>query len=143
VTRPYRPWTHKDLAFLRQAYGVLSRPEIAERLNRGVEAVGRKAVRLGIAQKHFKMDEKSLAELIRLTNLGYSEVDTARSLGTNFHTVRDYRRKLGLAAQPRSERYRKKVAERTRRQCQDEGVASLVELRWMTHRVRAAKEGRA
>jgi DNA-binding CsgD family transcriptional regulator len=136
-----RPWTHKDIAILRSLYHHKSRPEIGELLNRTPGAVGRKAVKLGLARVHFRMTPAALQTLRTLTEAGYSETDIAEQLGTNWNTVRTYRRKLGLASQPRSAHYRAKVRALTRQQCKSEGVRSLVELRYMRAAAENARRG--
>jgi hypothetical protein len=136
-----RPWTHKEIAFLRSNYGSMTAAAIAERLGRSSPAtVHAKAKHLKLADRHRKT--AAYAEQIRKYHArGWLDGDIARKLAVCRETVTYHRRRLGLPANRNNDRHRARVQRGVRKQCHDSGAASLVELRWQAHRLAAFYRG--
>lgn len=90
-----RPWTHKEIALLRERYGLDPPAALAARLGRGERAVRRKALRLGLAYFR-RVTPEQLRALRRLRARGWSDGAVARELGLAQSTVTRRRRALGL-----------------------------------------------
>jgi len=127
---PGYPWKASDDAFLRKHFGKLTAAEISKAINRSVSSIYQHAAALGLIQKRDPVEQKRRRELVaKHTKQGLSDSEVAAIVGIERRTVGDIRTKLGIPANGRSERYRKRVAENTRIQCQKAGVNSLAEIK--------------
>jgi hypothetical protein len=144
-----RPWTRAEDARLRELYALSPRPPLAEialRLGgspaRTPRAVGRHAQQAGIADRHFTCHIGHLRRLRELHAEGYSDAEIAADLGTNRMTVRRYRRDLlKLPANTNGPRHRARIAARTREQCGQDTLGSLVDVKNLAFRLEAVRAG--
>lgn len=137
-----RRWTEAERETLRCSYATVAASELAMRLDRSVSSVYQEALKLGLQKvQHVKTGLAFRAELRRLHALGFSDAEAAGELGCERHTVGDWRRRLGLCSNARSERVRAKVRATTARQVAEAGVASLGEIRALAFRQFAAESG--
>lgn len=138
-----RMWTERELRYLRTHVGSMPRVEIARRLGRTPSQVYQAVARYCPNQVQWRtcVDERWLKRMRSLHARGYSDAEIADKLGCERHTVGDWRRRLGLADNTRSERRRRRVAEKTRKQLEAEGLRSLGELRVKAFRDRARAAG--
>lgn len=137
-----RSWTDSERSLLADLYPVMDGQEIARRLNRSVRSIYQRAVIDGLrCFFRIKVDDKFLRRVRRLNEQGLADTEIARKLGCDRHVVSRRRRAMGLPSNQYGERFRARVAEKTREQCQRAGVASLGEYRALVYRVRAIKAG--
>jgi hypothetical protein len=134
--RPSRHFTPAEDAFMQSHYRQLRAKQCAEQLGRTLGSVYRRAAKLGLAeQPKFAQDDELIAVIRELHPLGYSDTEKARVASDRFgcsvdrHRVSDLRRGLGLQTNKQSERFRERVAEKTREQLQEAGLCSLADLR--------------
>lgn len=136
-----RTWTDAEIAELRRDYPFETASALARRLGRSADAIMTRASRLGITRPGFDPSRGNLALLRQLKGCGRSDPEIAEMLGTNAEMVRYWRLKLKIPAGGVSEHQRARRRALVRSQCVREGVASLAELRELTHRVGAARAG--
>lgn len=137
-----RKWTSEEDDALRQMWGKCLCQAIADRLNRSLRSVYMRANDLDLSARR---DKRLIAERRRRIRVwlahGYSDSEIAAKLGVNREVVRDHRTRMRLPANGRNERYRRRVAEKTRQQCQASGVSSLAEIKAIEVRKLAEKYG--
>lgn len=66
-----RNWTREEIAYLEEKWGVLSRPVIAEKLNRSELGVQQKAQRLGLGDAATHIDGITISQLSHVINTHY------------------------------------------------------------------------
>jgi predicted DNA-binding protein YlxM (UPF0122 family) len=127
---PGKVWTKKHDATLLRHYKKLSVSEIAKVLDRSESSVYQRAARLGLSDHRDKVElEKRKRKLKGLIERGLSDSEVALRLNMDRRALTEMRCRMGIVANGRSERYRRRVAEKTRRQCRASGVRNLAELR--------------
>ncbi len=85
---------------------------------------------MGVSTKtDLALRQKRKAAIIRLHAKGWSDSEVADAIGIPRRAVGSYRERLNLPANGRNERYRKRVAENTKRQLKAAGVSSLAEIK--------------
>lgn len=138
--RYWKPWQQ---AFVAAHYRRARTATIAACLGKSPHAVYLTANRLGLSEKQSTPIRDQHAEFMRLHRLGWSDAEVAAALGVTREGVTEYRsrQKPPLPANGRNERYRRRVAENTKRQCQEAGVASLAEVRVLAFRDFAKRNG--
>lgn len=123
---PGVPFTTREDRTIIANWGKIQASEIAKKLGRNVNSVYNRVYRLGIGEKH---DKKAIAKrkvkIAALHAKGYSGQEIADGVGLGRRTVQNHLNRMGLSANGRNERYRKRVAKRTKQQCQEAGVKSL------------------
>ena len=123
-------WTKKDDATLRRHYKLITAAEIAERLCRTTRAVHHRANKLNLNEKRDKTEINVRKKKIKsLLKLGMSDSEVAERVGMCRRALTEMRSRMGIAANGRNQRYRLRVAKRTREQCKKAGVASLAQIR--------------
>lgn len=137
-----RFWTPPEIERLAVLYRDHTAGECAAELGRSVRAVyqavdlhGLKKARRAVIDGHF------LAAIMRLNREGLSDTEIADRIDCERHTVTKYRGRLGRPSNARGERYRGRVRENTRRQCERMGVDSVGELRSLVFRIRSLEAG--
>jgi DNA-binding CsgD family transcriptional regulator len=137
-----RPWSVRDVGYLRRQYGRATVREIARRLDRSRRAVYLAVIRLGLQRHRWAtMTPAREATIRRMNALGHPDTDIARRLGLLRETVGGWRRRLGLLSQGRSALVRCRVAVTTARQLRAAGCQSLAELRAAVYATRARRLG--
>jgi hypothetical protein len=127
---PGKAWTTEQDATIAKHYKKLPVREIALRLCRTESSVYQRASRLGLNDHRDKVElEKRKRKLARLIQQGLSDSEVASRLNMDRRALTEMRCRMGIVANGRSERYRRRVAEKTRRQCREAGVKNLAELR--------------
>lgn len=135
-------WSDADIATLARLYPTSTAAEIARRLGRTTKAIHEAAKSRGLTKQSRSVTGDAFrAEVRRLNAEGYPDGEIAAVLGCERHTVSKHRRALGLPSMARGERYRRRVAERTRAQCEAAGVDSLGAIRALAFRDFAAGRG--
>jgi hypothetical protein len=139
---PGYPWKASDDAFLRKHFGKLTAAEIGKAINRSASSVYQRSAKLGLIQKRNPVEQKRRRDLIaKHAKQGLSDSEVAAIVGIERRTVGDIRTNLGIPANGRSERFRKRVAAKTREQCEKAGVRNLAELKSEKVRQLARKYG--
>lgn len=139
---PGYPWKASDDVFLRKHFGKLTAAEIGKAINRSTGSVYQRASNLGLIQKRDPVEQKRRRDLVaKHAKQGLSDSEVAAIVGIERRTVGDIRTKLGIPANGRSERFRKRVAAKTREQCAKAGVKNLAELKSEKVRELARKYG--
>lgn len=137
-----RKWTRDGENLLRDNYGKVPVKVLAKELGRTEKSVHMKARGLGL---NTKRDMKAVRERERQVRKyhakGWSDSEVAAATGIDRRLVTEIRSRLGLKAHGRSERYRKRVAENTRRQLKEAGAKSLAEIKWNRFRETQAPLG--
>lgn len=127
---PGIPWTPKDDAFLVRSYKRKPIAEIASRLRRTVSSVYQRANKLELNEKRNKAEIESRKSKIRkLIAKGLSDSEVASKLQMDRRALTEMRCRMGVKANGRSERYRQRVAKKTKDQCRKAGVKNLAEVR--------------
>jgi DNA-binding CsgD family transcriptional regulator len=125
-----RKWTEREDQLLRDWYGKRTAQEIGDQLGRSLSSVHQHARLLGL---HTRRDAKVIAmrrkRVRSLHGKGWSDSEVAQEIGISRRTVGAIRQHLGLPANGRNERYRKRVAAKTREQLDAAGLSTLGELR--------------
>lgn len=117
-------------------------PTVAAALNRSPGACYQAAARLGIrVANHAEYGPEFEAFLREKHAEGWSDADIARDWFGVRETVSDIRRRLGLPCNTHNARHIEKIRAATARQCEDNDVASLGELRSVVFRLRACEAG--
>lgn len=125
-------FTPKEDKVIVSNWGKMVAAKIAKKLGRNVQSVYNRVHRLGIGEKH---DKKAIAKrkvkIAALHAKGYSGQEIADRVKLTRRTVQGHLARMGLEANGRNERYRKRVAKRTKQQCRDAGVKNLAEVKAM------------
>lgn len=125
-----RFWTESEDGYLVASYGKKTAAAIGERIGRTRRAVYQRALKLGIVETR---DDAAIAardkKIWHLHSQGWNASEMVPVVGIDGRTINSRIHKLGLEPHGRGERYRKRVAETTRRQCAKLGVKSLAEVR--------------
>jgi len=125
-----RPWTQKDEATLSQSYKRKAIADLASHLSRTVAAIHQKANALGLNEKRDKAEiENRKAKIRKLIAQGLSDSEVAGRLKMKRRALSEMRCRMGVLANGRNERYRRRVAKKTKAQCKAAGVSSLAEVR--------------
>lgn len=125
-----RPWSDADLRYVAKHYRNKPVEEIAAKLNRSRGAVYQQAAKLGVITPiDRELQAKRERGIRRWHANGWSSREIGEKIGMHPRSVRDKMHALGLTPNGRNERYRKRVAATTRKQCKEAGVANLGELR--------------
>lgn len=138
-----RRWTVEQDQVLREMHGTATAAEIGRRVGRSAKSVHQRAWTLGLAARHehFNPDGK-LANTIRgLHQRQYSDAEIAAAVKRDRRWISELRARLGLPPNGHSERFRRRVAKNTRRQCRAAGVKSLAEVRVLAFRRFAREHG--
>lgn len=143
-----RPWTKQEVALLRSQYGRTPAAQIARRLGRPTHQVYGAAERYGCQQPKAMYSIPVLKSYIVQKHAEqWSDAEIAagwKACGNpamDRRTLREWRVKLGLPSNAKTERLRKRVAENTRRQLAAAGVASLADLRSKAYQDFAVSRG--
>lgn len=138
-----RPWTEYELDFVRNTYGRFSADEIGQEIDRSQRAVYQAAFKLGVASRNLTKDARAKLnqQIRRRLAQGWSDAEIAAEAKCSRRWIQDIRRAMGLPASGRNERYRRRVAENTRKQVQAAGVKSLADVRAESFRRFAAEQG--
>lgn len=92
------PWQPEEVQVLRLAYGKLPTSELARMLERSENAIGQKAVKLGLCSgRHFTAAEDSV---LRKRYPDEKTSDIARDMGRPLHAVHGRAKRLGLSKSP-------------------------------------------
>lgn len=123
-------WNAADSRYVETNYGKHTVNEIAKHLGRSASSVYQHAVKVGAAKKYCK-DEiaKRDAKIRELHAKGWSAGEMESVVGINSRTINERIHKMGLVPNGRNQRYRNRVAETTKNQCNLAGVKNLGELR--------------
>lgn len=123
-------WKAREDDVLRANYGAKTASQIASMLGRTRGAVYQRARVLGLATR---LDKDAIATRkitgAQLLAEGLCDSEIAAILGCKRRGFSKMRALMGLPASGRNQRYRKKVSERTKRQCQEGGFKNLAEVR--------------
>lgn len=123
-------WTIAEDAFLRSWYGRKSAKDLAVSLSRTSSSVYQRANKLGLIQKQDKREIRARKSIIKsLLKRGMSDSEVANRVGMDRRALTEMRNRMGVPANGRNARYKKRVAKKTRDQCRKAGVASLAEIR--------------
>jgi hypothetical protein len=135
-------WNVDGDNYLRKHYGQVPAKQIAACLGVTVVSVFRRADRLGLTTK---MDRGLVAwrkqKIRELNAQGWSDSEIAATVGITRREICNHRKRMGLASNRNNERYRQRVAAKTREQCAKAGVDSLAEIRAREFRKLAAGLG--
>lgn len=127
---PGIPWTSKDDAFLKRSYKRKPIAEVAARLFRSISSVYQRANKLALNERRDKDEISKRKEKIKsLIGQGLSDSEVASVVKMDRRALTEMRNRMGVSANGRSERYRKRVAEKTKKQCEEAGVKNLAEIR--------------
>lgn len=136
-----KPWVPSEERFVREHYRRMSVRAIAEKLGRTASAVYRWADRDGIMQRRRAWTEDMDARARKLHAEGWSDAEISDEVGFCRRAVGEWRQRGGLGSNANSQRRRDAVAALTRLQCEDNGVASLAEIRSVQRRMQAVRRG--
>lgn len=136
-----RRWSEVGSAFLRSHYKRARTATIAACLGRSPGSIHQHADALGLSEPPNCAIRDNHDTWRRLYELGWSDAEIAKELGVTRESVRNYRERRGFPANGRNERYRRRVAETTRRQAEAAGVTSLSEVRTLAFRRFALDSG--
>lgn len=140
--RPRRFWTTEEIELVRSLYRKKTAQEIGVMVDRSAKSVHQIALKIGIVERRKPGAHERRCDLIRKYHAkGWSDSEIARLIKIERRSVGKIRSKLGLIANDRNERYRKKVAKRTKDQCTKAGVRNLAEVRVLAYRSFARKLG--
>lgn len=143
-----RRWTEADKQFAIESHGKLSAKRVAEQIGRTERAVYMFWIIAGVCRKH--RDSQPLQAFIREKHpLGWTDGEVAIAWSTANPTepvsrgwVSEVRReKCKLPNNALSDRRRRRVAAKTREQCQAAGVKSLAEVRRLAYDKFASRHG--
>jgi hypothetical protein len=127
---PGRLWTAKEKRYVLRWYGKKTAKKIAVEIDRSEKSVFLRAIELGLAEKRDYKKINRHRELVRKYHAkGWSDSEVARLLKIDRRRCGQIRSGLGLEANGRSERYRKRVAAATKIQLKKAGVKSLAEIK--------------
>lgn len=138
---PGRPWTARELRYLKANYGTRRTVEIAKRLGRTAPSVYQRAAELGLCGEQKRVSESWETTLRALHKEGYSDSEIAAVIGCGRRHAGFLRTQLGLPSNNLSERRIEAVRQRTRKQCQEAGVRNLAEVRSLVFSQRAKAAG--
>lgn len=139
---PGVPFTPREDRTIIANWGKILASAIAKKLGRNVRSIYNHAYRLGVGVKHDKKAiAKRKAKMVALHAKGYSGQEIADGVGLTRRTVQQHLTRMGLSANGRNERYRKRVAKRTKQQCRDAGVKNLAEVKALEVRKLASALG--
>jgi hypothetical protein len=125
-----RLWTDREDKILHRQYGCRLVKDIAAQLSRSCSSVYQRASRLGLQDRQDKVEiQKRKVRLRKLIEQGLSDSEVAIRLKMDRRALTEMRCRMGIPANGRGERYRRRVAETTRRQCRAAGVDSLADIR--------------
>lgn len=125
-----KPYRSQEDAVLRRLYGQKPVTEIASRLGRTASSVYQRASRLGLHEQRDKAEiDKRKRKIRSLVAKGLSDSEVAEKVGMDRRALTEMRCRMGIAANGRSERYRRRVAQKTKEQCRKAGVKNLAALR--------------
>jgi len=123
-------YTSKEDAVLKRSYGRKPVAEIALCLGRTASSIYQRANRLGLHQQRDKAEiDRRKRKLRSLVANGLSDSEVASKLGMDRRALTEMRCRMGIAANGRGERYRRRVAKKTKEQCRKAGVKNLAALR--------------
>lgn len=127
---PGKIWTAKEDIFLQKSYKRKRVSEIASRLGRSMSSVYQRSNKLGLNERRDHAEIARRKRRIRkLISQGLSDSEVATRLNMDRRALTEMRCRMGVSANGRSERYRKRVARRTKEQCRKAGVRNLAEIR--------------
>lgn len=125
-----RAWKDWEYDALDAMYSKVHINEICRKLNRTRSSVYQMANQLGLnTPRDPKARAKLEKQVARHHAKGWSDSEVANAMGIPRRNVTYIRDRIGLKAHDRSERYRRRVAEITKKQCEAAGVKSLVEIK--------------
>jgi len=125
-----KAWTDDEDEFLRSNYSQLTAKQIANQLGRTAGGVYQRCKSIGLSQERStEIINDRDQEIRRLHQLGWSASEMESIVGITLRAINHRLNVLGLKPHGRSERYRKRVAEKTQAQCEAAGVRNLAELR--------------
>lgn len=123
-------FTPKEDQIIADLWGKSQAQAIADQLGRDRKSVYARAFRLGVVQKRDPAVMEHRKKMIfKLHSKGYSSQEIADSIGLNGRSVRERLVRMGLVSNGRNERYRKRVAAKTKKQCKEAGVKNLAQLK--------------
>jgi hypothetical protein len=124
------PWADKDDAFLVRTYKRKRIGDVAAHLSRTVSSVYQRANRLGLNEHRNKLElSKRKSKIRKLLKQGLSDSEVAARVLMGRRALTEMRFRMGIPANGRSERYKRRVAKKTREQCKAAGVRNLAEIR--------------
>lgn len=124
------PWKPSETKYVQRHYGKKTVKDIAEHLGRSVGSVYQHATKCGAASTYDKTEIAWRDKKIKqLHGKGWSASEMESIVGIGHRTINARITRMGLKPHGRNERYRKRVAKKTREQCNAAGVANLGELR--------------
>lgn len=130
VAMPGTQWKPSETKYVQRNYGKKSAQQIADHLRRSVRSVYQHATKCGAAGTYDKSQIARRDKKIKqLHAKGWSASEMESLVGIGRRTINARINQMGLTPNGRNERYRKRVAQKTREQCMAAGVASLGELR--------------
>jgi transcriptional regulator len=125
-----RFWTDREDAYMRENYRKQPAAKTAKRLNRSLRSIYQRANTLGLNEQR---DQKALAKRkARIKTLhakGWSDSEIAADIETDRRNVTRLRNTMGIPANGRNARYRKKVVARTKQQLKKAGAKSLADIK--------------
>lgn len=107
----YRPWTIKEVTFLKENYASMSTKDISDHLNRPVSGIVGKASALGISKGYFVTWTTDMEQYLRDNFLTRTQKEMAEALGLTESKVANKVFKLGLRL-PAAELEKRKSAHR-------------------------------
>lgn len=139
---PRKFWTANETKYVVDHYATQTAGEIAMHLDRTEKAIYQHAFGLGLTEKRSVDEiENRDIEIRRLHKLGWSASEMESRIGIGRRTINSRIHKMGSNPNGRNDRYRRRVAENTRKQCHDAGVSNLAQLRVLEHKKVARRYG--
>jgi hypothetical protein len=130
VIMPGIPFTKAEDRAIIKRWGKDNAQSIADFIGRNRRSVYDRAYRLGVGEKRDQQAmEKRKAKIVQLHSKGWSDQEIADVIGIGRRCIAEHRVRMGLLPNGRNERYRKRVAATTKRQCKAAGVKSLAEIK--------------
>lgn len=129
-----RPWTKRELEFLRTEYGRMGVQDLADAIQRTTKAVSLAAMKSGLTRPTPRVSVQDQARIRELAGQGWCNRCIGRDTNHDRHCICRWRRKLGLPAiEARGMTDCPVCKERTRaatkEQCRKAGVRSLAEIK--------------
>jgi hypothetical protein len=130
-TNGSRMYPPAHIAIIRAEYGHTPTAALAKRLGRTRTSIYQAAVRMGLNQRHPKLDKRpGLAAALRARHgEGWSDAEIGREVGADRHHIGNLRRRLGLPPNIWTPHMRDQVRRKTAEQLAKAGVPSMAYLR--------------
>lgn len=136
-----RPWTTRELGYVRRWYKHRMVRDIAAAVNRTMKGVYTQAMEMGLTEPKSWWSAKDERLMRRYNADGWSDQDIAVKIKRDRHCVTMHRKRAGLPCNAYGQRWRERNKSQRRRQCADYGVKNMGEYRSKRFNEFAAQRG--